>query len=167
MENQAKQNWYEKPTNVILLLIFFFPVGLYLMWKSGLWTKQTRWIISGVIVLVLIANANNKKSKSSNTDKSNLSSSEVSASISTRTFSSGYYYLYFKDDNTIEIYQKTSSTTYARGCAADGKWSVENGKIRIQVIQSYCGTESYSKFNGLYNVDENCIKNQQFSFCNN
>lgn len=167
MENQTKLNWHQNPTNIILLLIFFFPAGLYFMWKNELWSKQTRWIISGVIALFIIANANFNKVKSSNSAKTNISSTELSSSISTKTFNSGYYYLYFKDDNTIDIYQKTSSSVSARGCAADGTWSIENGKVKIQVVKSYCGTETYSKFNGLYDIKESCIENQQFSFCNN
>ena len=88
------------------------------------------------------------------------------SNIATKTFNSGYYYLFFKNDHSIEIYQKTSSSSYARGCAADGMWSIENGKVNVQVTQSYCGTESYAKFNGLYELKGNCIENERFSFCN-
>lgn len=62
MENQTELKWYQKPAGVIILLIFFFPVGLYLMWKNELWTKQTRWIVTGIIAVLILANAskNNK-----------------------------------------------------------------------------------------------------------
>lgn len=53
------------------------------------------------------------------------------SSIATKTFKSGYYYLFFKNDHSIEIYQKSSSSSFARGCAADGKWSIENGKVKV------------------------------------
>ena len=97
-----------------------------------------------------------------------LSGCEISDSdVSTKTFSSGYYYLFFKDNKTIEIYQKASSSSYAKGCTADGVWSIENGKVKVQVTQSYCGTESYSKFNGLYRLSDKCITNERFSFCIN
>lgn len=55
MENQTELKWYQKPTGVIILLIFLFPVGLYLMWKNELWTKKTRWIVTGVLALIVIA----------------------------------------------------------------------------------------------------------------
>jgi hypothetical protein len=61
MENQTELKWYQKPAGVIILLIFFFPVGLYLMWKNELWSKQTRWIVTGLLALVVIANAGNDK----------------------------------------------------------------------------------------------------------
>jgi hypothetical protein len=62
MENQQELKWYQKTSGVIILLIFFFPAGLYLMWKSELWTKQTRWIVTGVIAVLILANTgkNNK-----------------------------------------------------------------------------------------------------------
>lgn len=58
MENSNQLNWYQKPMTVILFLIFFFPVGLYLMWKNALWSKQTRWIISSLFALLVLVNAN-------------------------------------------------------------------------------------------------------------
>ena len=59
MENQSNLKWYQKTSGVIVLLILFFPVGLYLMWKNDLWTKKTRWIVTSVIALFVIANAKN------------------------------------------------------------------------------------------------------------
>jgi succinate dehydrogenase hydrophobic anchor subunit len=48
MDNKTEKKWYQKPTAVVLLLIFFFPVGLYLMWKHEVWSKTARWTISAV-----------------------------------------------------------------------------------------------------------------------
>ena len=62
MKSQQELKWHQKPKGVIILLIFFFPAGLYLMWKNELWTKQTRWIVTGIIAVLILANAskNNK-----------------------------------------------------------------------------------------------------------
>ena len=57
MENQTELKWYQKPTGIIILLIVFFPVGLFLMWKNEIWTKKTRWIVTGAIALLFIASA--------------------------------------------------------------------------------------------------------------
>ena len=46
MDNQTERKWYQKPVTVILFLIFFFPVGLYLMWKYDLWSKTTQVVVS-------------------------------------------------------------------------------------------------------------------------
>ena len=79
MENKTEKKWYQKPTAVVLLLIFFFPVGLYLMWKHEVWSKTARWIISGVFALAVIANAGKD-----NATNSNISSncSEISGTYS-------------------------------------------------------------------------------------
>lgn len=62
MENQTTQKWYQKPVIVILFLIFFFPVGLYLMWKNNLWSKTTRIITSVFFGLLILSNLNKNKS---------------------------------------------------------------------------------------------------------
>ncbi len=36
---------------VIALLIFVFPLGGYLMWKGKHFSKNVRWIITGLLVL--------------------------------------------------------------------------------------------------------------------
>lgn len=56
MENQTTQKWYQKPVTVILFLIFFFPVGLYLMWKNGLWSKTARIVVSVFFGLLILGN---------------------------------------------------------------------------------------------------------------
>jgi hypothetical protein len=66
MENKTEKKWYQKPTAVVLLLIFFFPVGLYLMWKHEVWSKTARWIISAVFALAVISNAGKDDSTTSN-----------------------------------------------------------------------------------------------------
>lgn len=86
------------------------------------------------------------------------------SSVSTKTFHSGYHYMFFKDDHSLEIYQKASSSSYARGCAADGKWIIEGGKVKVEVTQDYCD-ESNAKFNGIYKLNGNCLENDQFSLC--
>ena len=46
--------WHQKPSGVIILLILFWPVGLYLMWKNGMWSKNTRYAISAVCVILTL-----------------------------------------------------------------------------------------------------------------
>jgi len=72
MDQQNEIKWHQKTSSVIVLLIFFFPIGIYLMWKNELWTKQIRWIVTGIIALLIVINANNNK----NDKKSSSSKSE-------------------------------------------------------------------------------------------
>lgn len=50
------QKWYEKNESIILFLIFFFPVGLFFMWKYSRWNKGAKIVISIVMALGLILN---------------------------------------------------------------------------------------------------------------
>jgi len=43
---QPRKRWFANRLLVILLLIFFFPLGLFLMWKYTSWTKVTKWIVT-------------------------------------------------------------------------------------------------------------------------
>lgn len=49
-----EKKWYKTNWGVIFLLLIFFPVGLYLMWKYSDWSKKTKRIITGIIVVILI-----------------------------------------------------------------------------------------------------------------
>lgn len=44
-----QQNWF-----VFLMLVIFFPLGLFLMWKYAAFNKVTKWIITGAIALLVI-----------------------------------------------------------------------------------------------------------------
>ena len=43
-----------KKAIVILLIIFFYPLGIPVMWMSGEFTKKTRWIITLSFILAII-----------------------------------------------------------------------------------------------------------------
>ncbi len=54
MPNEALK-WWQRPAAVIATLILFFPLGLFLMWRSRVWSRRTRWIITscfGVVSLL-------------------------------------------------------------------------------------------------------------------
>ena len=45
-----QKEWYQKPLGIILTLIFFFPLGLYLMWKYATWPKSAKWVVTAVLL---------------------------------------------------------------------------------------------------------------------
>lgn len=77
--------WHQKPISVILFLIFFFPVGIYLMWKNSIWTKNARIIISIVFVLLVVANLNKnsttKNDSFNSTDNCSGHESDIKQSV--------------------------------------------------------------------------------------
>lgn len=55
IESKTKKgNWYENKLYVILWLIFFFPVGIYGVWKTGDWSKRTRWILTALPIVLFL-----------------------------------------------------------------------------------------------------------------
>lgn len=51
---QNNKNWHEKTGWIIFFLIIFFPIGLFLMWKSN-WKKAPKIIVSALYGIALIA----------------------------------------------------------------------------------------------------------------
>lgn len=43
-----KRLWYQRPVWIILLLMIFFPIGIYLMWRYTNWSKTAKGIITGI-----------------------------------------------------------------------------------------------------------------------
>ena len=52
-----KKRWYEKSGWIIFLLIAFFPLGLFLMWKYSRWNKMVKSIVSLFIMFCIISNS--------------------------------------------------------------------------------------------------------------
>lgn len=51
MSEQEKVQFYKKTWFIILTLIFFFPVGLYLMWVHTDWNRKAKWVITAIVAL--------------------------------------------------------------------------------------------------------------------
>ncbi|HMH31182.1 MAG TPA: cadherin-like beta sandwich domain-containing protein [Methylomirabilota bacterium] len=47
------QKWYQQNIAIILFLVFFFPLGLYLMFKYSDWTSKTKKIVTVAVVALL------------------------------------------------------------------------------------------------------------------
>lgn len=54
MENNKR--WYEKTGWIVVLIVLFFPVGLFLMWSYAKWNKTVKWIITAPFAVLLIIN---------------------------------------------------------------------------------------------------------------
>jgi len=54
-ENQSKKKWYDNKLIITLLCIFFFPVGLYALWKNRFISKGWKIGVTAIIGLLVIA----------------------------------------------------------------------------------------------------------------
>lgn len=49
------KKWYQKTIPIIGLLIFFFPIGLFLMWKYTNWHRGIQWVVTGLFAIFVIS----------------------------------------------------------------------------------------------------------------
>ncbi|GAA3722869.1 DUF4352 domain-containing protein [Salinicoccus jeotgali] len=49
---EQKTPIYKKSWFVIIMLIIFFPIGLYLMWAHTNWNKAAKWIVTAAIAVI-------------------------------------------------------------------------------------------------------------------
>lgn len=68
-----KNSWYKSSWAILLLLILFFPVGLFLMWKYANWNKKVKWGVTGFFALMTFIGVVNPDSQSTpaTTNKNN------------------------------------------------------------------------------------------------
>lgn len=52
--NMTDKKWYQKNWVIALLIIYFFPVGLYLMWKHTNWKKGVKMLITSIFAFYLL-----------------------------------------------------------------------------------------------------------------
>lgn len=71
MSDEAKKKWFQQDWAIVLLLVVFFPVGLYLMWKHAKWSQKAKGIVTGVLALVVVASVALKPPEPTKTAESN------------------------------------------------------------------------------------------------
>lgn len=54
MNEVQKAPWYENKVVVVVLLILFFPVGLFALWKNTGFTTKAKGLLTGVVAIVFI-----------------------------------------------------------------------------------------------------------------
>ena len=72
---------YEKNWFIILMLVLFFPVGLFLMWKNAKWNKTVKIIVTALIVVMAIFSNGSEESKNVETKDTNA---EVETVVETK-----------------------------------------------------------------------------------
>ena len=145
MENQHQQKWHQKPNSIIVLLIIFFPLGLYFMWKNEIWPIKTRWIITSIFIFAVILNAGNKNS--SKTDGNDQSTPDTSVSVQKIPFSEAETFMQERCNNINQTLMK-SKTVILNGTklymfmsvAEDGQACISSiSENKLEVLAADCG----------------------------
>ena len=76
-----EKKWYQKTWFMWVMLIFFLPIGLFLMWKYSAYSKKAKIIITAIFALLFIVSMSGNKS-TNNTAQTNQQSSSSSSSSS-------------------------------------------------------------------------------------
>ena len=80
------EKWYTKRSVIILMLILFFPLGIYLMWKYGkTWPTWVKVVISIFFCQFLIRGFNNKTNQSSQVISTNNQQIEAKKEVSSES----------------------------------------------------------------------------------
>ncbi len=70
--------WYRKTWGIILMLILFFPVGIYLMWKyKKSWNLYVKIVVSICVILIFIGAFASQGNNSDDSETSSLGISEA------------------------------------------------------------------------------------------
>ena len=77
--------FYEKDWFIVLMLIVFFPVGLFLMWKYSKWNKTAKIIISVFFAVMVIFSNGSEESKNVETKNTNTEVETVDKTKDTNT----------------------------------------------------------------------------------
>ena len=75
--------WYQKPVCIVVLLIVFFPVGLYLMWRYTKWHNIVKAIATGLVLLVVIPFLVNAFSSNDSVEKIHQTTTQGSVAVVT------------------------------------------------------------------------------------
>lgn len=82
---QTTEPWHRRTVTIVLLLIFFFPVGLILLWMRPDWSVMRRGIVTaivGIVVIIALANPNPPPTNTTATTTTTTSPAAVAGATS-------------------------------------------------------------------------------------
>lgn len=147
-------------TLIIVLLVFFFPAGLYLMWNKTNWSKKTKAIISGIIaffvIFLIIGSFSSNENTGANEPTTNItttmqttqSTTETTTETTTAVITTETTTQTTTEKTTTKAATTTSTTKKQTTTAAQNQNSMEvyrtpSGK-RYHYISTCGGKNSYS-----------------------
>lgn len=97
--NGDGKKWYQKTGWIIALLILFFPVGLFLMWKYTDWKKPVKWIVTVfILIFALVGLASPSSLSEINLSADTRTAYDINQEIKISVFTDPEDYELSKDD---------------------------------------------------------------------
>ncbi len=160
----------------ILWLIFFFPIGLIVMWSKTTWKKSVKWAITGVLAFLVIVSIISNGNSSSATQVSASKASPTPTPAITQQMKNDYISFYkqymaianksdstnnkvITDIQTVASGTSTLSTAYMyleASDAHDTQDSLKNEEVQLQIPNSL----------SIYSDDLNNAQTQLFALIN-
>lgn len=167
--------WNEKSRNIILLLIFFSPLGLYYTWKTPIWTLERKITIFLIFIFPLGIYLMFKHNVWSKTKRLVITSFVVLGFIGLSfippSINKGSIYkldnvydcpetlsgIYFKlkDDNTLLLWSVDILDYKNQCCKTEIRYTKKDGEFVFEdVIDSHIGGQCLSQFMGKYMIKD-------------
>lgn len=136
---ETKKKWYQTSWATILFLIFFFPVGLFLMWKYTGWPKVTKWVVTGVFAFFILVSAfgsDSSKTASSTTQPTSVPEVTQQAQVTV-------------EPTQQEVVKTTTAPTQAKQIAKPttppAQSATTSQKNAVRKAQSYLSYSGFSR----------------------
>lgn len=140
---QKDLKWFQKKQGIIVLLILFFPVGIYLMWKYSEWNNKTKAIVTAIILIGVIF----VKTDESSDSKINESSiygvysdfSRWNSSITGKVVVNKNSWMYIINDNnsTTSKRGKTNGSNLLDEYGMNKVGYISMGKVYVYYLNGY------------------------------
>lgn len=167
LANNPDRVWYKRSWGIIIMLIVFFPVGLYLMWKHSSWNKYIKIGVSIIIGIISIAailglgDDNNSQNESSVLDSSAImkyEAHELSHLIdSGKDFEDSLKGKRIQISGEVKENSLTSKKIYLNGDFQNGGWFICEMQDKIDTAKVKAGDlvtieGAFESFNGHCNI---------------
>lgn len=142
----TNSKWYQKTPGIVLLIILFFPIGLFLMWRHATWSTMTKAIITGFFAVALLWNPN-----------SDSGASEIPVETTDQRAEEG------QSDVEVESEDMNSQTSLeAEDAGQEGDVEAEKEREKQQCIDD--ANALYSELQEMHEELQSFRKTEDFNF---
>lgn len=154
--SEKSKKFYEKGWFCILMLILFFPVGLFLMWRYKIFSKTARTIITVFIAIAFVGNVllNNTADSENQESETTIQNTEKSNKVTTESQ---------KETTEKKVEEKT--TTALEDDVDKTEFEYKNMTVKYLNHQIQTDAANQECLIVYYEFTNNSDKTQTFDYC--